>query len=232
MSLHHNPRIVTSGLVLALDAGDVNSYPGSGTTWYDTSGNAYNGTLYSGAAYAARNGGVITFDGTNDYMQLVDGLDTPTAVNSTYEFWCKTTTNKNAEYLKVGTGSVTNSAGEMAFFYINNIMYFIKFVSAGGDRPHINAAYSYNLADGEWKHIVGTYEGIASAGTSRLYYNGVQVGSNSTITYSTSEAQPGFSQATSYAFAGDLANIRVYSRTLSAAEVLQNYQAQKSRFGL
>jgi hypothetical protein len=232
MALHHNPRVVTSGLVLALDAGDVNSYPGSGTTWYDTSGNNYNGTLYSGATYAARNGGVIVFDGTNDYMQLVDGLDTPTATNSTYEFWCKTTTNKNAEYLKVGSGAVTNSAGEMAFFYINNLMYFIKFVSASGDRPHISATYNYNLADGEWKHIVGTYQGTASAGTSTLYYNGVQVGVNSTITYSTSEAQPGFSQASSYAFAGDLANIRVYNRALSASEIEQNYLAQKSRFGL
>lgn len=199
---------------------------------YDIVSGTYTGTIVNTPMYSLANGGVLTFDGTNDYMQIPDGLDTETATNSTYEFWCKTTTNKNAEYLKVGSGAVTNSAGEMAFFYINNLMYFIKFVSGAGDRPHIKARYNYNLADGEWKHIVGTYQGTTTAGTSRLYYNGAEVNSYSTVEYSTSEAQPGFSQATSYAFAGDLANIKVYNRALSATEIEQNYNASKGRFGL
>jgi hypothetical protein len=62
--------IVTSGLVLNLDAGNSYSYPGSGTTWYDLSGNGNNGTLTNGPNYSSADGGFIAFDGTNDYVQF------------------------------------------------------------------------------------------------------------------------------------------------------------------
>jgi hypothetical protein len=58
--------IITSGLVLNLDAGNTASYPGSGTVWTDLSGNGYNGTLTNGPIYSSSNGGTIVFDGTND----------------------------------------------------------------------------------------------------------------------------------------------------------------------
>ena len=72
MALHHSPRIVTSGLVLALDAADRNSYPGSGTTWTDLSGNANNGTLTNGPTFNSANGGSIVFDGTNDFEAVLE----------------------------------------------------------------------------------------------------------------------------------------------------------------
>ena len=55
--------IVTSGLILNLDAGDALSYPGSGTTWYDLSGSGYNATLVNGASYSSSNGGIIYLSG-------------------------------------------------------------------------------------------------------------------------------------------------------------------------
>jgi hypothetical protein len=58
--------IITSGLLLNLDAGNTASYPGTGTTWTDLSGNGYNGTLTNGPTYSSSNGGTIVFDGTND----------------------------------------------------------------------------------------------------------------------------------------------------------------------
>jgi hypothetical protein len=70
MAFFHSPRIVTDGLVLALDAANSLSYPGSGTTWTDLSGKGNNGTLVNGPTFSPTNGGSIVFDGTNDYISF------------------------------------------------------------------------------------------------------------------------------------------------------------------
>ena len=64
MSLHHNPRIVTDGLILALDTANPKSYPGSGTTWYDLSGNNYHASFVGSVGYSATNNGVLSVDGS------------------------------------------------------------------------------------------------------------------------------------------------------------------------
>ena len=71
MSLSHLPKIVTNGLVLCLDASDIKSYPKSGTTWFDRSGNGNNGTLVNGVGYSSGNGGVLAFDGVDDYVEII-----------------------------------------------------------------------------------------------------------------------------------------------------------------
>jgi hypothetical protein len=70
MGITYNPRIVTDGLVLALDAGNSKSYPGSGTTWTDLSGRGNTGTLTNGPTYSSANFGSIVFDGSDDYVQF------------------------------------------------------------------------------------------------------------------------------------------------------------------
>ena len=70
MALHHNPRIVTDGLVLHLDAADRNSYPGSGTTFTDLSGNGNNATLQNGTSYSSDNGGTLVYDGADDKITI------------------------------------------------------------------------------------------------------------------------------------------------------------------
>ena len=85
MAAHGNPDSVTSGLVLSLDAGDKNSYGGSGTTWNDLCGN--NDTTINGATYNSN--GYFTFDGTNDYCQVTsDGSSYFNKQTFTIEFWC------------------------------------------------------------------------------------------------------------------------------------------------
>ena len=70
MGAFAGPEIAESGLVLALDAGNLKSYPGSGTTWTDLSGGGNTGTLTNGPTYSSANGGSLVFDGTNDYISL------------------------------------------------------------------------------------------------------------------------------------------------------------------
>ena len=71
MAFNFSPKIVTNGLVLALDAANTKSYPGSGTVWSDLTPNGNNGALTNGPTFNSANGGSIVFDGTNDYLQGV-----------------------------------------------------------------------------------------------------------------------------------------------------------------
>lgn len=91
MGLTHSPKIVTNGLVLALDAANNKSYPGSGVTWYDLSGNGNNGTLTNGPTFNVGNLGSIVFDGTNDYVSF-NNSGTSTSFDfgtgdMTFTFW-------------------------------------------------------------------------------------------------------------------------------------------------
>ena len=70
MGVFAGPEIVEDGLVLALDAGNTKSYPGSGTTWTDLSGNGNNGSLVNGVGYNSGNLGSLSFDGVNDYVNF------------------------------------------------------------------------------------------------------------------------------------------------------------------
>ncbi len=89
MGLAHSPRTVTDGLVLALDAGNTKSYPGSGTAWTDLIG-SNNGTLTNGPTYNSDNGGSIVFDGTNDYVTISDDSDFTFGTGDlTVEAWFK-----------------------------------------------------------------------------------------------------------------------------------------------
>ena len=74
MSSISGPDIVTTGLVLSLDAANRMGYPGSGTTWFDRSGNSNNGTLSGGVGYSTSNAGSLTLDGVNDYIELTNNI--------------------------------------------------------------------------------------------------------------------------------------------------------------
>ena len=72
MGLSHSPSIVTSNLILALDAANPKSYSGSGNTWFDITGRGNHGTLINGPSYSSSSGGYISCDGTNDYIEVLD----------------------------------------------------------------------------------------------------------------------------------------------------------------
>ena len=87
MSVSYNSSIVTNGLVLCLDAGNPRSYPGSGTAWYDVSGNNKTGTLVNGPSYNSSNGGSFVFDGVDDYVNVNNFNVSHGTSNFTYSCW-------------------------------------------------------------------------------------------------------------------------------------------------
>ena len=103
MAFGNGPRIITNGLVLALDAADRNSYVSGSTTWTDLSGNGRNATLTNGPTFNSENGGCIVFDGVDDYA--LSSLSVNSITNVTIQCWVNiSSTSKKGAFIKVGGG--------------------------------------------------------------------------------------------------------------------------------
>ena len=220
MGISYNPRIVTDGLVLALDAGNTKSYPGSGTTWTDLSGRGNTGTLTNGPTYNSANGGSIVFDGVDDYVELnTNNIITGTNPFTFEAFYRITNTSVNAEIFgNYGPGYTSNTiwiSGRYGVYINGSVPYF----------------QGYPLGLGTY-HMAFTR---TSAGACTLYKNGV-VDGTATSTTSISSSQnfrigSDVNQIIEQ-LGGNLYNLKVYNRALTAAEVSQNFNATRSRFGI
>jgi hypothetical protein len=230
MAFANGPVIVTSGLVLSLDAGDRNSYVSGSTTWIDTSGNSNNGTLINGPTFSGANGGSIIFDGTNDGVDIATNFSGSTENNVTVETFVKSSTNQSSRIFVSNYTQVSSPTG----FGIgisdsnNNIVKWFT-----GNLGTTNTLFSTTtLANQQYYHVVGTYNGS----TKILYINGVSEASvsiSNAINNTSTLASIGYLKyISSQYFNGAISMARIYNRALSATEVLQNYNALKSRFGL
>jgi len=225
--------IVTSGLTLNLDAGNVSSYPGSGTTWTDLSSTANNGTLFNSPTFDSANGGSIVFDGSVKYISL-DASKIPTGNQVTLCFWSygisKTTTNTifNSE---IATDHRTMNVHQV---YTNSNVYWDAGDGAGSfvyDRINSSA-----ISDAQylgWHHWV--YTKNASTGNMNVYLDNslLITGTGKTLPLSTpSYATIGADRLNGLYFAGKIGIVNIYNRELSTSEISQNFNASRSRFGI
>ena len=227
MSLAHSPSIVTSGLVLYLDAANSKSYPGSGTTWNDVSGGGNVGTLAGGPTFSTTSGGIISFDGSNDIVTIPNNvsLDTQTP---TVEVWVRTnSTSQNGFWFEKGA---VNS--QYALFQEGGLIQWRMYI---GGITQLSTTTAVYMNTSNWYQVVGTY----TTGSRKLYINGVLVSSDTqTGTIATNAsgmslgAFGGTSGTNAYFYNGSLSICRVYNRELSAAEILQNFNAMRGRFNV
>lgn len=227
MAFNYSPKIVTDGLVFAVDAANKKSYPGSGTTWSDMVG-GNDGTLTNGPTFDSGNGGSIVFDGTNDYVALSEGgLSFP---NDSADFTCEvvvkldTVTAQQVFFQQEdfgGTGRswifLRYSGGDHAFgSYIGASDLLLTSLGA----PTVGTVY----------HVHIKYE----SGVLHIGYNGTwyQSSTRSIDENCTGGFRIGTGKNTSTPTDGNIYCVRVYNRALTSAEVTQNYNALKSRFGL
>jgi hypothetical protein len=226
MAFFHSPRIVTDGLVLALDAANSLSYPGSGTTWTDLSGKGNNGTLVNGPTFSPTNGGSIVFDGTNDYISFPNNTNLDSQA-ITMESW-----SNPGEVFQNGflfeKGAVNTQYSN--FFNGDGTFYFRTMGLSNQDLTFYIPSY---ISVNTWNHIVCTY----GSGVKTIYINGSQVAQSTGVTGTISTDTTGlfigaYGPGTGYFLNGKIAESRVYNKALTASEVQQNYQALKTRFGL
>jgi hypothetical protein len=227
MSFSNGPTIVTNGLVLSLDTADNNSYPGSGTTWKDLSGNGNNGILIDGPTYNSSNGGSILFDGSNDYVNC-SGTTTNVSLGS-IEVWTKIATLGDAA-ARVMVGRTNTAAGTFNILKSIDDKIIFRFRITNDTQYE---AISNNVATTQWSHYVGTYNGTigliyvnTQLQTTQVSVSGV-LNTSGTLIFNIGRNTNG-----SAYFNGNISIVKIYNRALSASEVLQNYNAQKSRFGL
>jgi hypothetical protein len=210
--------IVTSGMVMNLDAGYTPSYPKTGTIWYDLSYSGNNGTLINGPTYSSDNGGSIVFDGVDDYVIVNSGANILSNVNYTKTAWFYVTNFATANNI-----ISSNGGGQHAFWL------------ASGNK--LNAGHN-----GAWSTVVSTttlslntwYFGAVTFSTTsgwKLYLNGVQESTsvNTTTFTGIGDLSVGSYWSNNF-FTGRISIGQIYNRILSASEILQNYDAQKSRY--
>ncbi len=232
MAFHYSPKIVTDGLVLALDGANRKSNPGSGTTWTDLSGNGKDGSLVNGASFQTTNGGSVAFDGVNDRVTLYASNQLIGNQYATLEAWIKSSDDGT------GSGGYANFLGTRVgqnmsinrWSSTNTAAYLTDFTSGNLNAP----IGSINVFDQNWHHIVG----VNNFGICSLYVDGTLEGTNSTKSGQNIDlnaevmAIGNDTNNTSRTFYGEVAITRIYNRALSTSEVLQNYNALKNRFGL
>jgi hypothetical protein len=223
------PGIVSSGLVLNLDGVNSTSYIGSGTTWYDTSGNSHNASLTNTPTHSTLGSGSFSFNGTNQSAIIVAGSGTPLLSsqnsNVTMEVWFYMTgTSNNAPIFYNGNAGAN---GYGLYMGVCSGTYTTISVLFGG---YYCSAVSYSgLSTNTWYHAVFT---ATSGNSNNLYINSVSV-STSTLTFAapTSNGTAIAGNNGGQYFQGNIAVARLYNRALSELEVQQNFFAQIRRFG-
>jgi hypothetical protein len=205
--------IVQQGLVLNLDAGNIYSYAGSGTTFYDVSGNSNNGTLTNGPTYSSDVGGAIVFDGTNDYVSIPDINFTA----ATIDIWVYI----NAYDVGGSVFVYQSSSGFEVWSDLNGLIRYNKNPNAG-----LTSGPGFTL--NSWNNIVATSDGTIN----KLYLNNVNIGSTNGVIFDNTAGDIRISGYGSYMVNGKCAMLKMYNRALSVTEITQNYNATKGRFGL
>ncbi len=226
-------ELVTDGLVLNLDAGDPRSYPGSGTSWTDLSGNGNTGTFgatTTAPGYTNQSGGSLVFDNNDIITVPMAGLRPTSAI--TQECWVLLTNNTAQVFIGAQYGSGSENSYALWLDGTNNLTAGVNTTGTLNYQTH-NTSLSTNV----WYHFVHTYDGI----NQRLYLNGSLVSTwattgsilydvNNTLLAVGNDWNSGYNSGASIGIQGRLSSVKIYNRALSAAEVAQNYDALKVRY--
>lgn len=238
MSVKSNIGVVTDGLVFYVDAGNGNSYPGSGTAWTDIIG-SNDGTLTNGPTFDSGNGGSIVFDGADDYVvfQSANQLNTLTVNGISVSAWINPTTTGDS-----GTGRIFSKRsgynGWLFFMDATNTIGVQVLTTTNGNLVFQSRGADNYITLNTWNHVVFTYS-YNSGAPIKLYVNGGEINYSSQDTNNANiptddssglllmgDTAEGYNRS----FDGDISNGMIHNRVLSSTEITQNYNALKNRF--
>ena len=217
MAISYNPGIVTSNLIACFDPGNPRTYPGSGTTIRDASGNGYTGTLTNGPTYSSVNGGVFVLDGVNDFIDIPINLATTnyTIIGAARYVVAagRTFSAKNNNWLMGHWNGSTEN------YYAEG---WVAGAGTGGPVP----------SDTNWRFYAAT--GNIAGDNYALYVNGALV---STQSPTGGSAGPNGFAIGSIGGTSEFSNSQigiflVYNTVLTEAQIIQNFNAYRGRYGL
>jgi hypothetical protein len=215
MAIQNNPKIITSDLIMYLDAANSASYPGTGITWYDLSNNNNNGTLYNSPAFSRANKGVFVMNGSNTYIDIGLNLNT-------------------SNFTVIGASRYTDYTAGGRTFSAKNNNWFMGHVSQTTENYYADgwvSGINAGPGDNNWRvyAVTGSYPSyiqnfyingklnVGPSNAGNIGPDGFRLGTNSTVT-DTSKSHISF--------------IMAYNRILNADEIQQNYNALRGRFNL
>ena len=239
MGISYNPSVSTNGLVLAVDAANPKSYPGSGTGWSDLSGNANSGTLVNGPTFSSTDLGSIVFDGINNRVDIADSSTMRLVGKSeaTVSAWFKRNGGLNAtrSIFSVGAGGASVNKITINLSSTNNVRIGCRSVSTESQQVKDTIK---TFTSNDWIFVVGTINLITQ--TVRIYVNGLEEPSTGTITFAqntfSDEAVTrntiGCQSGLINFFPGNISYVSLYNRALTEAEITQNFNASRGRYGI
>ena len=228
--------LVTDNLVLNLDAGDSNSYSGSGTTWTDLSEQGNHATLINNPTYSSNNEGYLNFDGINDYATLPN-MDL-TGNEITFSIWTyATSTDSNSSLIFLGDSTAPHGNGRIIQVHLpySGSYYFDKGHDGSSSASYDRLSGSLPNSDFYQQWVNWAFTANASTGSMKIYRNASLYASatGKTKTFSNSDGNMKYiAYGGNYYYKGRISNLQLYKKELSLSEVTQNFEAAKTRFGL
>ena len=221
MAFRYSPRIVTDGLVLYLDAANPYSYISGSTNWNDLSRSQVSGSLINGPTFTTTYNGGITCDGINDYITVSNDPATQFPHTNAWSFsFITELLTQNGPYPSILSKGVSTTSGILVFFTDSGSAVYFKHNNTQPTSVSVsmNKPFQYTI----------TYSGT---GAVKIYVNGEYKNNGATMV-STDTTNP-----LNIGFGDNYSNIRTYSflkysKELTPQEILQNYNATKTRFGL
>jgi hypothetical protein len=218
-------NIVSNGLILDLDAAKFDSYPKTGTRWYDITWSTSGGTLTNGPVFNSNNGSFFSFDGVDDLVNL--GNQSFNTV--TFDLWVNIQTfTGNRAILSKGSQALGSGSTFAAWILTATNTVRNRFYNFSGGSGFVTTA---NLSANTWYNLTWTYDNS----NVRLY-------TNSSLTETAALVGPLIvTNNTNLIIASDFytqsaemrsSGFKMYNRALTQSEITQNYNAVKGRFGL
>ena len=247
-------NIVTDNMVVYLDAGNNSSYSGSGTSWNDVSGNGNNFTLVNGPTYSSSDGGAIVFDGANDFARSATNASFfafGTSNDYSYGVWAKMDSTGDTEsLLSCGTsdGGLTQNSFQLDFEGTNTRIRHLFRDGSNNQKVFLpgNADDAVALVGTDWFYVMVVNDRsenelkiyvnstlLTTGDSSSIYGTATNVHNFANNTDTTGEFKIGVNRGSNAFIDGRVAQVHIYKgKALTASEVLQNYNASKSRYGL
>ena len=216
MGIDYNNIIVSDGLVFYIDAANPRSYSGTGLTTNGLVG-GIGATLINGVGFTSSNNGLFSFDGSNDYINFANS-STVQQSSGTLSVWVRAS-SPGAFYR-----GIVAKQGAYGLFFLNGVLIAYDWTADLARTTEID------IADNTWKNVALTYQSGVNNGT-QIYLNGISVMTTTITVLNQINNLFGGAEANASQFAAcQISSFNMYSRALTAQEVLQNYNATKGRF--
>ena len=231
MAVFSGPEIVNTGLVLHLDAANSRSYSGTGNSWTDLSGNGNTGTLLNGVSYTNSNNGIMSFDRVDDYVNIPNSASTQITGDLTINVWFKPTN------YAIGRQGLLGRTGLNEYTITLEPSGAISLYFASSNQP---GSYFNGASSSVFGQVNGVFQLLTivrsfTLGSCYIYKNAVQTAVRSMTGVNQPIATTGpttIGNGNGGFYLGSIGNFCLYNRAISPAEVKQNFEATRSRYGI